>query len=46
MVANIVQGKSPIIKEVLCRCPVITLTGWRIALKEVPDLGGMVLGDG
>jgi hypothetical protein len=26
IVANIVQGKSPIIKEVLCRCLVITLT--------------------
>jgi len=26
MVANIVQDKSPIIKEILCRCPVITLT--------------------
>jgi hypothetical protein len=26
MVANIVQGKSPIIKEILYRCPVITLT--------------------
>jgi len=26
MVSNIVQGKSPIIKEILCSCPVITLT--------------------
>ena len=26
MVANIVQSKSPIIKEILYRCPVITLT--------------------